>query len=57
MQVTPREPVREELDVLILGAGFGGAMAGYHLVQQGVTNFRNLAHVLEGRDAPRPLLD
>ena len=44
MAVAPREPVSEDLDVLILGAGFGGVMAGYHLVQQGVTNFRNIDH-------------
>ena len=57
MQVTPREPVREELDVLILGAGFGGAMAGYHPVQPGVPDLRNPAPVLEGRDPPTPLVD
>ena len=44
MPVTPREPLTEELDVAILGAGFGGVMAGYYLAQQGVTNFRNIDH-------------
>ncbi len=44
MAVAPRDPIVEELDVAILGAGFGGTMAGYHLTQQGVTNFRNIDH-------------
>ena len=44
MAVSPRDPVVEDLDVAILGAGFGGTMAGYHLTQQGVTNFRNIDH-------------
>jgi cation diffusion facilitator CzcD-associated flavoprotein CzcO len=37
-----REPISEELDVLIVGAGWGGIMAAYHLTQAGVTNFRNI---------------
>ncbi|PLK25648.1 NAD(P)/FAD-dependent oxidoreductase [Novosphingobium sp. TH158] len=44
MAVQPRDPVVEELDVAVLGAGFGGVMASYHLVQQGVTNIRNIDH-------------
>ncbi len=44
MPVAARDPIIEELDVAILGAGFGGTMAGYHLTQQGVTNFRNIDH-------------
>jgi len=38
----PRAPVAEEIDVIILGAGWGGIMAAYHLTQAGVTNFRNV---------------
>lgn len=35
-----REPVTEELDVLVLGGGFGGLTAGAYLMQNGITNFR-----------------
>ena len=42
MPVRPRDPISEDLDVLILGAGWGGIMAAYHLKQAGVTNFRNV---------------
>ena len=44
MPVEPRDPISEELDVAVLGAGFGGVMAGYYLAQQGITNFRNIDH-------------
>ena len=40
--VQPRAPLTEEIDVIILGAGWGGIMAAYHLTQAGVTNFRNV---------------
>lgn len=40
--VRPRAPLSEETDVLILGAGWGGIMAAYHLTQAGVTNFRTV---------------
>src|SRR5262249_1873471 len=42
--VTPRDPISEELDVIILGGGFGGLVAAYHLTRQGVTSFRNIDH-------------
>jgi cation diffusion facilitator CzcD-associated flavoprotein CzcO len=42
MPVAPRAPISEELDVLVLGAGWGGIMASYHLTQAGVSNFRNV---------------
>ena len=38
----PRAPLTEEIEVIILGAGWGGLMAAYHLTQAGVTNFRNI---------------
>jgi cyclohexanone monooxygenase len=35
----PREPVEREIDVVVLGAGFGGVLAAYHLTKQGVDQF------------------
>ncbi|GAA0310495.1 NAD(P)/FAD-dependent oxidoreductase [Sphingomonas oligophenolica] len=40
--IEPREPISEEIDVAILGAGWGGIMAAYQLTKAGVTNFRNI---------------
>jgi cation diffusion facilitator CzcD-associated flavoprotein CzcO len=40
--VVPRDPISEEIDVIIVGAGWGGTMAAYHLTKAGVTNFRNV---------------
>ena len=40
--IQPRAPLTEETDVIILGAGWGGIMAAYHLTKAGVTNFRNV---------------
>ncbi|MCK9563132.1 MAG: NAD(P)/FAD-dependent oxidoreductase [Bacteroidales bacterium] len=40
----PREPLSEDLDVAILGAGFGGLLSAYHLTKAGITNFRNIDH-------------
>lgn len=40
--VTPRDPITEVLDVLVLGAGWGGIIASYHLAREGVTDFRNV---------------
>jgi len=42
--VVPRAPVSEEIDVAILGAGFGGILAAYHLKKAGVSSFRNIDH-------------
>ena len=40
--VATRAPISEDIDVIVLGAGWGGIMASYHLTQAGVTNFRNV---------------
>ena len=42
--VAERAPLVEDIDVAILGAGFSGILAGYHLRKQGVTNVRNIDH-------------
>jgi cation diffusion facilitator CzcD-associated flavoprotein CzcO len=42
MPVAPRAAISEEVDVVILGAGWGGIMAAYHLTQAGVTSLRNV---------------
>ena len=44
LPMTPREPLVEELEVAILGAGFSGILAAYHLTKLGVTRFRNIDH-------------
>ncbi len=40
--IEPRAPISEDIDVAVLGAGWGGIMAAYHLTKAGVTNFRNI---------------
>ncbi len=40
--VVPRHPVDEDIDVLVLGAGWGGIKASYYLTKEGVSNFRNI---------------
>jgi cation diffusion facilitator CzcD-associated flavoprotein CzcO len=42
MPVKPRAPISEDIDVIILGAGWGGLLAAYHLTKAGVTSFRNI---------------
>ena len=37
-----REAISEELDVAVLGAGFGGIQAAYYLTTAGISNFRNI---------------
>ena len=44
MPVVPRDPISEDLDVAILGAGWTGILAAYHLKQAGITTFRNIDH-------------
>lgn len=42
--IIPRAALEEERDVIILGGGFTGVLAGYHLRQAGITDFRNIDH-------------
>lgn len=42
--IAPRPPVDEDLDVAILGGGWTGVLAGYHLAQEGVSTFRHIDH-------------
>jgi len=44
MPVVPRDAVREDLDVAILGGGFSGVTTAVHLKNAGVENFRNIDH-------------
>jgi len=36
----PRPPVREDVEVLLIGAGFGGMQTAAHLLRQGIEDFR-----------------
>jgi cyclohexanone monooxygenase len=38
--IPPREPVTDEFDVLVIGGGFGGLLAGARLREAGVTSMR-----------------
>lgn len=40
--IEPRAAISEDIDVAVLGAGWGGIMAAYHLTKAGVTSFRNI---------------
>src|ERR1700741_4301301 len=42
--VTPRDPIVEDLEVAILGGGWTGVLAGYHLTKLGITGFRKIYH-------------
>lgn len=42
LPVVTRDAISEDIDVVVLGAGWGGIMAAYHLTQAGVTDFRNI---------------
>ena len=42
MNANERDPITEDLDVVVLGAGFGRLLASTHLVKAGITNFRNI---------------
>lgn len=40
--VEPREPIARDIDAVVVGAGWGGILASYHLAQAGVTDFLNI---------------
>ncbi|MBN4055340.1 NAD(P)/FAD-dependent oxidoreductase [bacterium AH-315-K03] len=42
--IEPRDAVSEDIDVVVLGAGFSGILAGVELRKAGVTNFRTIDH-------------
>ena len=44
MPVLARLPVHEDLDVAVLGAGWTGLLAAYHLKKAGVSTFRTIDH-------------
>jgi cation diffusion facilitator CzcD-associated flavoprotein CzcO len=44
LPVLPRAAISEDIDVAILGAGWTGILAAYHLRKAGVANFRNIDH-------------
>jgi cation diffusion facilitator CzcD-associated flavoprotein CzcO len=43
-RVVPREPISEDLDVAIIGAGWSGITSAYHLKKAGVSTFRHIDH-------------
>ena len=44
MPVAPREPLVEDIDVAVLGAGWSGTLAAYHLKKAGISDFRVIDH-------------
>jgi cation diffusion facilitator CzcD-associated flavoprotein CzcO len=42
--VVPRDPIVEDLDVAIVGAGWSGIMAAYHLKNAGISSLRVIDH-------------
>jgi len=42
--VQPRDAIDEELEVAVLGAGWSGILATYHLKNAGITDVRNIDH-------------
>ena len=44
MPVAPRAPISEELEVAVLGGGWSGVLAGYHLRKAGIGNIRLIDH-------------
>lgn len=41
-EVKARDPINEDIECVVVGAGWGGILAGYYLTKAGVTNFRNI---------------
>jgi cation diffusion facilitator CzcD-associated flavoprotein CzcO len=46
-QVSPRRAIAENCDIVILGGGWCGILAGYHLARLGIKSFR---HIEQGGD-------
>jgi cation diffusion facilitator CzcD-associated flavoprotein CzcO len=44
MPLAAREAICEEIEVAILGGGWTGLLAGYHLRQAGISGFRHIEH-------------
>ncbi|HET8711692.1 MAG TPA: NAD(P)/FAD-dependent oxidoreductase, partial [Spongiibacteraceae bacterium] len=44
MPILPRAPIAEDLDVAVLGGGWSGILAAYHLKKLGVSTFRVIDH-------------
>jgi cyclohexanone monooxygenase len=44
MPVRERAPLAEDIEVAILGGGWTGLLAGFHLRQAGINNFRHIEH-------------
>lgn len=42
--VQARDPLSEDIDVVVLGGGWSGLLAGVQLKKAGVSNFRNIDH-------------
>ena len=42
--VAPRAAHAEDIDIAVLGAGWAGILAGYHLRRAGITDFRTIDH-------------
>ena len=42
--VAPRDGIDDEIEVAILGAGWTGVLAAYHLTNAGITDFRMIDH-------------
>ncbi len=40
--IAPRASLSEDVDALVIGAGWGGIKASYYLTKEGVSNFRNI---------------
>jgi cation diffusion facilitator CzcD-associated flavoprotein CzcO len=40
--VAPRDAISEEIDAVVIGAGWGGIKASYYLAKEGVTQIRNI---------------
>ena len=38
--VAPRDPISEDIDVVVLEAGWGGILASYHLTKAGITDWQ-----------------